>query len=137
MLHNIDKLDDYVPSTDDEKHIKEALQYLTKNNHLFRDFKSNYTLQKENLNYKDTKYDLNFKKNVNLPEINKIAGAFVNVDDYNIKEVDINQCKEGFVVEKNQENNDVEINEKFKIRNITWDEPYIEEMTFPWLFPTG
>jgi len=45
--------------------------------------------------------------------------------------IDINDCIEGFVVDKN--NNNLKISDKFQISNIKWNTDNLEEMIFPWL----
>ena len=106
---------------------------------MYQKLQSGYELYMSNLkNEKDdiTKFKLDVQNNKVADQILKEKGAFQTVDDHNVQNLNINDCVEGFVVDKNNQNN-IKISDKFQISNVKWNTPNLEEMIFPWLFPYG
>ena len=65
------------------------------------------------------------------------TGVFKNINEENITNININDCVEAFVIQKNKDKKNKNEKKDFKVKNVKWNQPHLEEMLFPWLFPIG
>jgi len=110
------------------------LNFFINNNHLFKNLKSGYELYQNELKNSEhlkCNFDLTFQNKDSSNKILLEKGAFKSVEDQIDPNININDCVEGFVVDKNINSK----SNKFQISNIKWNTPHLEEMIFTWLFP--